>query len=155
MFCRSKDFRSAYGRLHEIRALVPQGTPYLACTATVTRSIQEEVTRNLEMTDCEFIHASPDRPNICYVVKPCLDIETDMLPLVDLLKEELVNTPRTIVYCQSLNMCADLYAHLHRELGDKAYFPCGAEKISDNRLIAVFHSNTPKHNKDVVLKSMT
>ena len=49
------------------------------------------------MTDCEFIHASPDRPNIYYAVKPRIDIEMDMQPLVDLLKKERLNTPRTIV----------------------------------------------------------
>ena len=155
IFSRSKDFRPAYGRLHEIRALIPQRTPYLACTATVTKSIREEVIHNLEMVDCEFIHTSPDRPNIFYDVCPRLDIETDFQPIVKSLTENLIDTPRTVIYCRSLNMCADLYAHFHHELGQKSYFPSGAETISDNRLFAMFHANTPQHIKEVVLQSLT
>ena len=41
--CRSKDFRAEYGKLHELRALVPHETPFIACTATATRSIKKEV----------------------------------------------------------------------------------------------------------------
>lgn len=61
---------------------------------------------------------------------------------------------RVLVYCQSLNMCADLYAHFLYELGDKSYYPPGSEKVSDNRLFAMFHANTPQHNKEVVLRSL-
>ena len=60
-----------------------------------------------------------------------------------------------IIYCRSLNTCADLYAHLHNEHQEMAYYPSGAETISDNRLFAMFQANTPQHNKEVVLKSMT
>ena len=134
---------------------MPQGTPYLACTATATRSIRDEVITSLEMVDCEFIHASPDRSNIFYAVRPRLDIEVDMQPILQSLKENLINTPRMIIYCRSLNTCDDLYAHFYHELQEKAYYPGGAEITSDNRLFAMFHANTPQHNKEVVLKSMT
>ena len=97
---RSRDFCPAYGRLHEIRALVPQGTPYLACTATVTRSIRQEVVNSLEMVGCEFISVSPDRPNIFYEVRVRTDIETDMQMLLDSLKKYKASAPRAIVYCR-------------------------------------------------------
>ena len=141
-FCRSKDFRPAYGRLHEVRALIPQGVPYLACTATITRSVREEVERNLDMSNCDFVCTSPDRPNIRYEVCCRTDIETDMHSLVASLKECNRKAPRVIVYCHTLNMCAELYAHFHFELGDSSYYPPGAANISDNRLFGMFHSNT-------------
>ena len=47
-----------------------------------------------------------------------------------------------------MNGCADLYALFH-------FFPDGAVKVSDNGLFGMFHSNTPQHNKDVILKSPT
>jgi len=74
---RSKGFRPAYGRIHEVRALVPQGVPCLACRATVTRSVWEEVKQNLDMFDCDFVCASPDHPNI-YIrrVLICMHIST-------------------------------------------------------------------------------
>lgn len=153
--CRSKDFRPAYGRIHEVQALVPQGVPCLACTATVTRSVREEVKQNLDMFDCDFVCASPDRPNIFYEVRPRTDIEIDMQVLVSSLKEHQIKAPRVIVYCHTLDMCADLYAHFHHELGDSSYYPPGAAHVSDNRMFGMFHSNTPQRNKDVILKSLT
>ena len=153
--CRSKDFRAEYGRLHELRALVPHGTPFIACTATATRSIKQEVISSLEMYDCKSVVTSPDRSNIYYEVHPRTDIGGDLHFLLDYLKRLRNQAPRAIVYCRSLNTSADLYAYFHFELGEKAYFPDGAVKISDNRLFGMFHSNTPQHNKDVILKSLT
>lgn len=152
---RSKDFRTAYGRLHELRAIVPERTPYLACTATATKSIREEVMKSLDMYDCDFVFTSPDRPNIFYEVRPRTEIELDMKPFVCSLKNHLVRAPRIIVYCQSLNLCADLYAHFMDELGDDAYYPVHSEKIIANRLIGMFHSRTTDNNKDLLLKGLT
>ena len=40
---RSKDFRPAYGNLAELRSLLLPNTPYMACTATITKSVRKEV----------------------------------------------------------------------------------------------------------------
>ena len=50
--------------------------------------------------------------------------------------------------------CADLYEHFLFSLGDSCYYPSGAPHVSDNRLIAMYHANTPSHNKDVIFHSM-
>ena len=152
---RSRDFRPSYGRLHELRALIPKGTPLLACTATVTHGIRKEVIESLEMSDCKTITTSPDRPNIYYEVHARTDMETDLNGLVVSLKQLKNMAPRVIVYCRALDVCADLYAHFHFELGDGSYYPPGAERVSDNRLFGMFHANTPQHNKEVVLSSLT
>ena len=44
----SKDFHPAFSRIAEIRAIVPSGTPLMNCTATETRSIQEESVSTLK-----------------------------------------------------------------------------------------------------------
>ena len=102
------------------------------------------------MVHCEFVYTSPDRSNI-YEVHPHSDMETDSQPVLLSLRDAQNRAPRVIVYCRTLNMCADLYAHL----GDQSYHPAGATHISDNRLFGMFHSNTPDHNKEVILKSFT
>ncbi len=81
------------------------------------------------MVGCEFVSISPDRPNIFYEVHVRTDIETDMQPLLDSLKNHKANTPRVNVFCRSLNTCADLYAHFHYELGSGSYFPAGSEQV--------------------------
>ena len=90
-----------------MRAIVPEKTPYLACTATATKSIREEVLKSLDMYDCDFVFTSPDRPNIFYEVRPRTEIDLDMKPFLCSLKNDLVKAPRVIVYCKSLNLCAD------------------------------------------------
>ena len=134
---------------------MPHGTPFIACTATATHSIKQEVISSFEMYDCESMMTSPDRSNIYYEVHPRTEIGGDLHFLLNHLKQLRNQAPRAIVYCRSLNTCADLYAYFHFELGEKAYFPDGAVRISDNRLFGMFHSSTPQHNKDVILKSLT
>ncbi len=148
---RSKDFRPSYRRLRELHAFVPQGTPYMACTATATRDVHIKL---LEMSDCVNVNVSPDRPNIFYGVEIRTEIESDFSDLIVSLRQNQVQTSRVIVYCQSLNMCADLYAHFHFELGSSSYYPDHAPHVSDNRLFGMFHSCTPHYNKDVILKSL-
>ena len=106
------------------------------------------------MTDCKVVQTSPDRPNIYYDVHRKTDIETDMECLVSSLKELQNKASRVIVYCRTLDVCADLYAHFHFELGDRSYYPAGVEQVSANRLFEMYHANTPQHNKDVILTSL-
>ena len=82
-FNRSKEFRSEYGRLHELRALIPHGTPYVACTTTATRSIKEEIISNLEMHACATVMTSPDRANIYYEVLSRTEISKDLQFLIE------------------------------------------------------------------------
>ena len=150
---RSRDFRPSYGQLHELRAVIPKGTALLACTATVTHGIHK-VIESLEVSNCKTVTTSPDRPNIYDEVHAHTDMETDLNGVVVSLKQLKNMAPRIIVYCRILDVCADLYAHFHFELGDGSYYP-GAERVSDNRLFGMFHANTPQHNKEVVLSSLT
>ena len=107
------------------------------------------------MEGCELVFTSVDRPNIYHEVKGRTDIKSDMEPFVNSLKKNKISSPRVIVYCQSLNFCSDLYAHFLFELGDRAYYPMGSEKIPENRVIAMFHSRTNEENKKIVLASLT
>ena len=56
--------------------------------------------------------------------------------------ENKIKAHRFVVYCQSLDMCASLYAHFLHALQDASYYPPGAEHISDNQLFGMFHSCT-------------
>ena len=152
IICRSKDFRPEFARLAELRALVPSGTPVMACTATASRSVKKEVIDTLEMSGCAEVITSPDRPNIFYSVQARSDISTDFLPLISTLKEKAVLTPRVLVYCQTLDMCADLYAHFQYELGESSYYPSSSPHLSEHRIFGMFHACTPQHNKEVIFR---
>ena len=62
LFLQEPEFRPTYGRLHELRALVPRGIPLLAATATATPAVRREVIDLLDMRGCEFVFVTPDRP---------------------------------------------------------------------------------------------
>lgn len=150
----SSDFRPSYGHLHEVKALLHKGTPFLVCTATVTHSIRQQVIQSLEMFDNVFVSASPDRPNIYYEVHRHNDIATDLLPVLTSLKETRCCSTHVIVYCRSLDMCAWLYSNFLFELGEDSYQLIGAEKVRKNQLFNMFHACTPANVKDVILKSL-
>ena len=133
---------------------MPPGTPLMPCTATATRSIHQEIVSSLEMTDCIKVSHCPDRPNIFYGVQPRSDVYTDFSELLSTLREKLDKTPRVIVYCRSLNMCSELFAHFHYELGPISYYPPGSPEVSENRLFGMYHGSTPQHNKDVITQSL-
>ena len=102
LFSRSKDFRPAYSRLAELRALVPSRTPFMACTATATKSDKMEVLESLEMGGCVEVSVSPDRPNIYYEARARTDLEADFEGLLSSLSTQAIHAPRVIVYCPSL-----------------------------------------------------
>jgi len=133
---------------------VPKGTLFLACTATVTHGIREEIIQSLEMFDCALVSTSPDRPNIYYKVRSRTDIESDMANIVSSLQQHKNTTPRVIFYCRSLDMCANLYAHCHYELGDNSYYPPGSEKLSDHRLFESSMQTPPSTTKMSFLCSL-
>ena len=81
---------------------MPPGTPYMALTATATKSVHSEVIRCLEMEKCVQISLSPDRPNIFYEVSARTSIELDLAWLMLSLRDNVQKTPRVMVYCQSL-----------------------------------------------------
>lgn len=151
---RSKDFRPHYGRLDELRSLAPRGTPFLACTATATKTVRTEVIRKLGMDECVCVSASPDRPNIFYGVKPASSIDVDLHDVVESVRFCRDRAPRVLIYCRSRNMCADIFSHFLYKLGSASYHPLGADQKSNNRLFAMFHAGTIPRLKDFVLTNL-
>lgn len=96
---------------------------------------------------------SPERPNIFYEVRARTTIDSDLSWLLSSLRENLQLTPRVIVYCQSLDMCSELYAYFHFKLGEKSYYPAGAEHLSRNHIFGMFHACTPQLNKEVIYRA--
>ena len=99
------------------------------------------------MTDCVCVTVSPDRPNIFYEVRQRVDIDTDFADMIGSLREKLVDSPRVIVYCQSLNIFSDLFAHFLYSLGPSSYYPPRVAQLSENRLFGMYHSCTPQLTK--------
>ena len=127
----------------------------VALTATATRSVKADVIAKLELGGCKEVSVSPNRDNIYYKVRRSNTIESDFASIVSLQKTAKIKATRTIVYCRTKNVCADLYQYFHRTLGDDSYYPPDAPKISMNRLFGMFHAQTTDHIKDHIISSMS
>lgn len=70
------DFRPAYRRLNWLREAFPY-VPCMACTATATPQVVEDIQRTLRLQNCPVFQGSFDRPNIFYKVryKESLDLK--------------------------------------------------------------------------------
>ena len=72
-----------------------------------------------------------------YEMKRRTEPEADFSDLLSMLWQKLVRTPLVIVYCQTLMMCADLFAHFKYEMGSDQCYPPGSPELSDNRLFGM------------------
>ena len=101
------DFRPEYRRLAELRDRFPQ-IPVLACTATATPRVREDIVRQLRMHEPEVLVGTFDRPNLTYRVVPRVGSGDDQVA-------EVLGRHKgeaAIVYCisrkQTESMAADL-----------------------------------------------
>ena len=51
-------------------------------------------------------------------------------------------------------MCAPLYAYFLHALRIGSYYPSGSPKVSDNHIFGMYHSNTTKYNKKIIMESL-
>ncbi|PNH05408.1 ATP-dependent DNA helicase Q-like 3 [Tetrabaena socialis] len=114
------DFRPAYRRLQvrdggnaaALRANFP-GVPIMALTATAASQVQEDICRQLRLSDPIRLLSSFNRPNISYTVR-YLDAEEveEAVALVQLMSQRRTAAggvvPCSIVYCQKRDTCEEV-----------------------------------------------
>ncbi|MBC8319139.1 MAG: DNA helicase RecQ [Bacteroidetes bacterium] len=64
------DFRPEYRKLRAIINAINPSLPTIALTATATLKVQEDILKNLEISDADVFKASFDRANLYYEVRP-------------------------------------------------------------------------------------
>ena len=73
-----------------------QKIPIIALTATATPKVQEDILKNLKISDAKVFKSSFNRPNLYYEVRSkTAQVETDIIKFV---KGILVNQVSYIVY---------------------------------------------------------
>lgn len=89
------DFRPEYRRLRSIIEEIATA-PVIALTATATDKVQQDIQKNLGMTDARLFKASFNRPNLYYEVRPKKDVVREIIKFV-----KSMNGKSGIVYCLS------------------------------------------------------
>ena len=97
---------------------MPPGVPMLATTATVTVRMREYIIEKVDMGGCFIVSESSNKPIICYEVIRKKTIVEDFDCIIRDVEANKVKAQRVVVYCQSLDMCASLYAHFLHVLQD-------------------------------------
>ncbi|HUR10266.1 MAG TPA: ATP-dependent DNA helicase RecQ [Flavitalea sp.] len=121
------DFRPAYLRIQTLRASLP-GIPVLALTASATTVVQEDICRQLEMTDASIFRQSFERPNLSYSV---FRIESKIKKILEILTAVKGSA---IIYCKSRKRTTEfsnlLNLHQHRA----GYYHAGLERSDRDKI---------------------
>jgi len=90
------DFRPEYRNLKNIIQQLAD-VPVIGLTATATPKVQEDILKNLDMTDANTFKASFNRPNLYYEIRPkTKNVESDMIRFIRLHKGK-----SGVIYCLS------------------------------------------------------
>lgn len=91
------DFRPEYRNLRSIIKMLGSNIPIIGLTATATPKVQEDILKNLDMSDAEVYKASFNRPNLYYEVRPkTKNVEADIIRFIKQNKGK-----SGIIYCLS------------------------------------------------------
>ncbi len=90
------DFRPEYRNLKSIIQQLAD-VPVIGLTATATPKVQEDILKNLDMTDANTFKASFNRPNLYYEIRPkTRNVESDIIRFIRLHKGK-----SGVIYCLS------------------------------------------------------
>ena len=98
------DFRPEYRNLRHIIKRIGDDIPMIGLTATATPKVQEDILKNLGMTDANTFKASFNRPNLFYEVRPkTKNVDADIIRFI---KQH--EGKSGIVYCLSRKRVEEL-----------------------------------------------
>ncbi len=98
------DFRPEYRNLRTIIKRIGDNIPIIGLTATATPKVQEDILKNLAISDAKTFKASFNRPNLYYEVRP--KTKTVDADIIRFIKQN--NGKSGIVYCLSRKRVEEL-----------------------------------------------
>ncbi len=151
---KEKAFRDAFGRLGELKSLLPVETPFLALTATATKGTKQKIFDLFKLPVTE-IYEHPYRDNIKLSVQNVKDsrsVHEALHWVVNRLELERDTCDRIIIYCRSLVDCGSVFRYFLSSLRDKSYVTEVQEP--SNRLFGMYHHCTPDERKAEILSAL-
>ncbi|MDX1753756.1 ATP-dependent DNA helicase RecQ [Salinimicrobium sediminis] len=98
------DFRPEYRNLRTIVQRIGENIPIIGLTATATPKVQEDILKNLGITDAKTFKASFNRPNLYYEIRPkTKNVDADIIRFI---KQNQGKTG--IIYCLSRKRVEEL-----------------------------------------------
>ncbi|UKT66173.1 DNA helicase RecQ [Pedobacter mucosus] len=90
------DFRPEYRKIRQVISGLGDNIPIIALTATATPKVQQDIVKNLGMTEATLFKSSFNRPNLYYEIRPKRDITKEIIKYI---KSNLGKSG--IIYCLS------------------------------------------------------
>ena len=150
-FLRGDDFRTDYGRIGELRALLPPAVNVMALTATATKSSRAKILHSLRMVRPTMISLSPHKKNIVYTVCPKPELGEFVSSLVDCIKCFRTSMPRTIIFCRRYRECAEMYSIFEHSLHTEFTDPPNAPNVVKFRMVDMYTKCTEASiKKDII-----
>lgn len=151
----SEAFRSAYGKIATLRSMCKPDTPFLALTGTADEHTTKTITKDLVLKNFTSVFVSPNRKNLRISVQK---IKRDHMLneldwVVDSMKENGRDTPKTIIFCPTMYAIASVVNYLMRKLGKEAFVPQSSKKW-EHCLVGIFHSMTHQEYKKRIVESL-
>ena len=118
------DFRPEYRKIRDVIDSIDTKIRVIALTATATPKVQDDIIKNLKISDSKLFKSSFNRPNLYYEVRPKND-ETE----VDLIKFIKSNQGESgIIYCLSRKNVEDLSQLLNMNGVNSLPYHAGLDK---------------------------
>lgn len=102
------DFRPEYRKIRQVIAGLGDDIPIIALTATATPKVQQDIIKNLGMTDATLFKSSFNRPNLFYEIRPKKNIIKEIIRYVK------YNSGKSgIIYCLSRKKVEEVAENLN------------------------------------------
>ena len=101
------DSRPEYRRIRVMLDAVARDVPIMALTATATPKVQQDILKNLDMTEDSTFVSSFNRDNLFYEIRPKIKKDQTIKQIIQIIKEEF---PREsgIIYVQNRKTAEDI-----------------------------------------------
>ena len=144
-----------FSKIGTIRCLIPSSVHLLALTATVTKESFDSICKSLLLDDPVLIGLPPNRVNVKHIVKECPSINELCHQLSDELMSKRQNAPKTVLFCRSLQGCADMFVVMKRMLGKYITEPPGMVTDLQVHLVDVFTAVSTVEMRESILKEFS
>ncbi len=101
------DFRPEYRRIRTMLDAIARNVPIMALTATATPKVQQDILKNLEMSEENTFMSSFNRDNLFYEIRPKIKKDQTIKQIIQVIKEEF-RGESGIIYVQNRKTAEDI-----------------------------------------------
>jgi ATP-dependent DNA helicase RecQ len=101
------DFRPEYRRIRTMLDAIARNVPIMALTATATPKVQQDILKNLEMSEENTFVSSFNRDNLFYEIRPKIKKDQTIKQIIQIIKEEF-RGESGIIYVQNRKTAEDI-----------------------------------------------